>query len=145
MAAKQNLELVEQLQQAARDQDYDRFGDLLADDAVFRMAGVPAVLGGVTTGRPAIVDQFRANAGGGRTVQIKQMFGDDKNVCVVAKVTAEGWPGNEVLRGTDRPYSTYECVVYRITNGKVAESTTYLNWLDPYVQVGLVDGASLTT
>lgn len=144
MAAKQNLELVEQLQHASRDQDYERFGDLLADDAVFRMAGVPAALGGVTTGRQAIVEQFRANAGGG-SVQIKQMFGDDQNVCVVAKVTAEGWPGNEVLRGSDRPYSTYECVVYRITKGKVVESTTYLNWLDPYVQVGLVDVNTLTT
>lgn len=144
MAAKQNLELVEQLQHASREQDYERFGDLLADDAVFRMAGVPAALGGVTSGRQAIVDQFRANAGGG-SVQIKQMFGDDKNVCVVAKVTAEGWPGSEVLRGSDRPYSTYECIVYRITNGRVAESTTYLNWLDPYVQVGLVDVNSLTT
>ena len=144
MAAKQNLELVEQLQHATREQDYERFADLLAVDAVFRMAGVPAALGGVTSGRQAIVEQFRANAGGG-SVQIKQMFGDDKNVCVVAKVTAEGWPGNEVLRGSDRPYSTYECIVYRITNGKVAESTTYLNWLDPYVQVGLVDVNTLTT
>ena len=144
MAAKRNLELVEQLQNASRDQDYERFGDLLADDAVFRMAGVPAALGGVTTGRQAIVDQFRANAGGG-SVQIKQMFGDDKNVCVVAKVTAEGWPGNEVLQGADQRYSTYECIVYRITNGKVAESTTYINWLDPYVQVGLVDANTLTT
>jgi ketosteroid isomerase-like protein len=45
MTAKHNLELVEQLQQATRDQDYDRLGDLLADDAVFRMAGVPQVLG----------------------------------------------------------------------------------------------------
>jgi hypothetical protein len=35
--------------------------------------------------------------------------------------------------------------VYDIENGRVAGSTTYVNWLDPYVQVGLVDGASLTT
>ena len=34
MAAKQNLELVEQLQHASREQDYERFGALLADDAV---------------------------------------------------------------------------------------------------------------
>jgi hypothetical protein len=62
----------------------------------------------------------------------------------VGVVTADGWPGNEVLRGADRPYSTYECVVYRIANGKVAESTTYINWLDPYVQVGLVDMDTVT-
>ena len=64
MAAKHNLELVEQLQQTTRYQEYDRLG---------------------------------------------------------------------------RPYSTYECVVYRIANGKVAESTTYISWLDPDVRVGLVD------
>jgi hypothetical protein len=29
--------------------------------------------------------------------------------------------------------------VYRVADGKVAESTAYVNWLDPYVQVGLVD------
>ena len=142
MTAKHNLELVEQLQQATRDQDYDRLGDLLADDAVFRMAGVPQALGGVTTGGQAIVDQFHGNAG--RKVQIKQLFGDDRHVCMVAEVTADGWPGNEVLRGADRPYSSYECVVYRIANGKVAESTTYINWLDPYVQVGLVDMDTVT-
>jgi ketosteroid isomerase-like protein len=142
MTAKHNLELIEQLQEATHDQEYDRLGELLADDAVFRMAGVPQALGGVTTSRQAIVDQFRGNAG--RNVQIKQLFGDDRHVCMVAKVTAGGWPGNEVLRGTDRPYSTYECVVYRITNGKVAESTTYINWLDPYVQVGLLDMETLT-
>ena len=96
----------------------------------------------MTTGGQAIVDQFRGNAG--RNVQIKQLSGDDRHVCMVAKVTADGWPGNEVLRGADWPHSTYECVVYRIENGKVAESTTYINWLDPYVQVGLVDMEALT-
>ena len=30
-----------------------------------------------------------------------------------------------------------------IADGKVAESTSYVNWLDPYVQVGLVDPSSL--
>ena len=34
--------------------------------------------------------------------------------------------------------------MYRITDGKVAESTAYINWLDPYVQVGLVDLSTLT-
>jgi ketosteroid isomerase-like protein len=72
------------------------------------------------------------------------MFGDGEHVCVVGKVNAERFPGNDFLRGVDLPYSTYECVVYRIADGKVAESTTYLNWLDPYVQVGLVDPSTLT-
>jgi len=34
--------------------------------------------------------------------------------------------------------------VYRLANGKVAESTAYINWLDPYVQTGLVDVGALT-
>ena len=29
--------------------------------------------------------------------------------------------------------------------GKVAESTAYIDWLDPYVQVGLVDLNALTS
>jgi hypothetical protein len=95
---------------------------------------VPAGLGGVLTGRQAIVDQFRQTAGAG-SFEIKQIFGDDKQVCVVGKVTAERFVGSRYLRGAERPYSTYECIVYRITDGKVAESTAYINWLDPYVQL----------
>ena len=144
MRAKENLELIEELQQAARDRDFDRYGALLTDDAVFRMAGVPASMGGVTTGRQAVVDQFRATAGDS-TFALKQMFGDDKHVCVIGKVAAERFPGNAYLQGADHPYSTYECVVYRIKGGRVAESTAYINWLDPYVQVGLVDPSNLTT
>ncbi len=34
--------------------------------------------------------------------------------------------------------------MYRIAGGKVVESTAYLNWLDPYVQIGLVDASTLT-
>jgi ketosteroid isomerase-like protein len=141
MGAEENLRLIEQLQQAARENDYDRYGELLADEAVFRVAGVPAGMGGLLTGRQAIVDQFRQGAG---TFDVKKMFGDDEHVCVVGKVTAERFPGNQALRGADRPYSTYECIVYRVEDGKVAESTAYLNWLDPYVQVGLVDASALT-
>jgi ketosteroid isomerase-like protein len=143
MGAKENLELIEQMQQAARDQDFDRYGQLLADDATFRAAGVPAGLGGVLTGREVIVDQLRQTAGNG-SFELKQMFGDDEHVCVVGKVTAQRFLGSQHLQGADRPYSTYECIVYRIADGKVAESTAYLNWLDPYVQVGLVDVSTLT-
>jgi ketosteroid isomerase-like protein len=141
MGAKENLKLIEQLQQAVRDRDFDRYGELLSEDAVFRVAGVPAGMGGVLTGRQAVVDQFRQGAG---TFEVKRMFGDDENVCVVGKVSAERFPGNQFLQGADRPYSTYECIVYRIAGGKVAESTAYLNWLDPYVQVGLIDANSFT-
>jgi ketosteroid isomerase-like protein len=142
MESKANLELIEELQKSARERDYDRYGELLTDDVTFRMAGVPAALGGVTSGRQAVVDQFRQNTAGGQ-LEVKQMFGDGENVCVIGKLTAERFPGNAYLRSSDVPYSTYECVVYRIADGKVAESTTYINWLDAYVQVGLVDVASL--
>ena len=143
MGANASLEVIEQMQQAARDQDFDRYGRLLADDATFRAAGVPAGLGGVLTGRQAIVDQLRQTAGTS-SFEVKQMFGDDEHVCVVGKVTGERFLGSQHLRGADRPYSTYECIVYRIADGKVAESTAYINWLDPYVQLGLVDVSSLT-
>ena len=63
MGAKENLELIEELQRAVRDLDFERYGQLLADDATLRTGGVPAGLGGVLTGRQAIVDQFRLTAG----------------------------------------------------------------------------------
>ena len=69
---------------------------------------------------------------------------DDTHVCVIGKVNATRFPGNDYLEGADKPYSTYQCTVYTIADGKVAESTSYVNWLDPYVQVGLVDPSSLT-
>jgi ketosteroid isomerase-like protein len=143
MEARANLELIEELQRASRERDFDRYGELLADDVTFRAAGVPASLGGVTAGRDAVVDQFRQNTAGGR-FEVKQMFGDDEHVCVIGKASAERFPGNAFLRSSDVPYSTYECIVYRIADGKVAESTAYVNWLDPYVQVGLVDVSTLT-
>ena len=111
--------------------------------ATFRAAGVPAGLNGVLRGRAAIVEQLR-RTGGDSSFEVKQMFGDDRNVCVVGKVTAQRFVGSEHLQGADRPYSTYECIVYRIADGKVAESTGYINWLDPYVQMGLVEASTLT-
>ena len=143
MGAKENMALIEELQQAARDLDFDRYGQLIAEDATFRAAGVPVALGGVLSGRDAIVEQLRRTAGAGR-FEGKEMFGDDEHVCLVGKVTAERFLGSQHLRGADLPYSTYECIVYRIANGRVAESTAYVNWLDPYVQVGLVDVSTLT-
>jgi ketosteroid isomerase-like protein len=143
MGATENLKVIEELQRAVREQDFDRYGELLAVDATFRTAGVPAVLGGVLTGREAIVDQIRQTAGTG-SFEIKQIFGDDEHVCVVGKVTAARFLGSRYLRGAERPYSTYECIVYRIADGKVAQSTAYMNWLDPYVQLGLVDLSTLT-
>ena len=110
---------------------------------MFRITGVPKGLGGVTEGRDAIVEQLRETTAAGQ-FEVKEMFGDDHHVCVIGKVTAERFPGNNYLRAADRPYSTYECIVYRLKGGKVTESTAYINWLDPYVQVGLVDVSTLT-
>ena len=45
MGASENLKLIEELQRAGRDGDYTRYGELLADDAVFRAAGVPGGIG----------------------------------------------------------------------------------------------------
>jgi ketosteroid isomerase-like protein len=141
MGANENLEVIAAMQQAARDSDYDQWGSYLADDAVFRAAGVPASMGGVTIGRQAIVELVSGNTGG--SYEVKDQFADDNHVCVIAKVNATQFPGNTYLQGADKPYSTYQCTVYRLADGKVLESTSYVNWLDPYVQVGLVDPSSL--
>ena len=99
MGTKENLELIEELQQAARDLDVDRYGQLIAEDATFRAAGVPAALGGVLSGRAAIVEQLRQTAGASR-FEVKQMFGDEQHVCLVGKVTAERFLGSQHLQGT---------------------------------------------
>ena len=121
MGAKENLDLVGQLQQAARDGDFDRYGELVADDAVWRMAGVPAGMGGVTTGREAIVDLVSRNTGGGG-FEIKQQFGDDEHVCVVGKVTADRFIGSQYLRSADRRWfceGVANFVTYRVLAGIV--------------------------
>ena len=140
MGAQENLDMVAAMQQAHRDGDFAKWGSYLADDAVFRAAGVPASMGGVTTGKQAIVDLVSNGAGG--SFEVKDQFADDDHVCVIGKVHATGFAGNDYLQGADKPYTTYQCTVYRIADGKVAESTSYVNWLDPYVQMGLVDPSS---
>jgi ketosteroid isomerase-like protein len=102
MGVKENLELIEELQLAARDRDFDRYGQLLAADAVFRAAGVPAGLGGVFRGRDAIVDQLRQTGGAAR-FEIKQMFGDDKHVCVVGKVSGRALCRQSISAGRRSP------------------------------------------
>ena len=144
MGAKENLALVERLQEATRQRDFDTYRSLLADDAVFRMAGVPSALGGTTRGADAVAANNRQATGDG-TFEVKDMFADDRHVCVIGKITSTSFPGNAFLKGADKSFSTYECVVYRIADGKIQEATNYVNWLDPYVQVGLVDVGALTS
>lgn len=132
------VEVVRAFLEAGQNQDVDRQGELLADDVTFRAAGVPRDLGGVNKGKDVILQQMRSNAPGG-TFELREIFGDENNVCVVGKVSAERFPGNQFLRGSDRPYTTFECIVFHVEGGKITEETAYINWLDPYVQTGLVN------
>lgn len=143
MGAKENLEIVEQLQEAVESGDWDAYGRLLADDVVVRMAGVPGALGGVTRGRDEAVAMMRRTPPQGRFEQ-RSTCADDTQVVMVGKFSAPSFAGNAFLRGSDKPWSTFECIVYRLDQGRVKESTSYINWLDVYTQVGLVDPASLT-
>jgi hypothetical protein len=90
----------------------------------------------VIDGRDRIMENFRRQTPG--PFEVHKMFGDDTNVCVVAEIT-NTLGGTEFLRGSDQPFTTFECVVYRIKDRHIREHTTYLNWLDAYVQAGLVD------
>jgi ketosteroid isomerase-like protein len=141
MGAKQNLELIEQHLEATRARDEDRYAAAYAEDAIVRMTGVPRSLGGVIEGRQAILDNFRNMAPG--TFLVRQMFGDDSHVCVVGKLSST-FGGTQFLRGNDKPFATFECIVYRIEGGRIQEQTAYANWMDVYVQTGLIDVASLT-
>jgi ketosteroid isomerase-like protein len=141
MTAKQNLDLIEAHIEAIGAGDKEAFAYHYAEDAVVRMAGVPRSLGGVLEGRWQIVDNFRSQPQ--RHVEIRQMFADDSNVCAVAKVTTV-LAGTRSLRGNDQPYSAFECTTYRIVGGRIQEETVYVNWLDVYVQTGLVELKSLT-
>jgi ketosteroid isomerase-like protein len=139
MGAKENLAIIVAMEQAAQHGDFEHWVSYIADDAVWRAAGVPSSMGGVVTGKQSIMELATANAED--SLEVKDRFADDEHVCVIGKLNAE-WRGNEYLRGAEKPFSTYQCTVYRIVNGKVTESTSYVNWLDAYVQVGLVDPSS---
>jgi ketosteroid isomerase-like protein len=141
MSAKQNLELIERHMEAVRSGDEKTFAADYAENAVVRTAGVPGSLGGVLEGRQQIVENFRRQVQ--PVFEVRQMFGDDSRVCVVARVTTT-LAGTEFLRGNDAPYSAFECATYRIVDGRIREQTVYVNWLDVYVQTGLVDVNSLT-
>src|SRR3990172_7045931 len=108
MGAQDNIKVIEQLQQAFRDRDEKRYGELFTEDA-----------------------------------DIRTVFADDDHVCAVMKVSGP-FAGNQYFRGSDRPFSTYECVVYGLDGGRIREQTVYMNFLDVYVQAGLVPLSSLT-
>ncbi len=144
MGSQENIKVVQEAMQAFRDRDEKRYGELLAEDAVIRVAGVPRALGGVTQGREQILANFRQQApAAGGEVELRSIFADDNHVCAVQKVSGP-FSGNQYFRGSDRPFSTYEAIVYELAGGRIREQTVYMNFLDVYVQAGLVPLSSLT-
>lgn len=141
MGAKENLAAVEQLREAITAGDRSKIDEVLAEDCTMRMAGVPAGLGGVVKGRDAIANFYAGNVN--NPADIKSEFADDNNVCVVTKMQGTQFPGNEHLKGGGAPFTTYGCAVYAFRDGQIAEMTNYVNWLDVYVQSGVVDVGAL--
>ena len=143
MGAQDNIRVVQELQRVFRDRDAKRYGELLTDDAVIRVAGVPRALGGVTQGREQILADFRQQSAPAGEAEVQSVFADDNHVCAVMKVSGP-FAGNQYFRGSGKPFSTYECIVYGLDGGRIRETTMYMNFLDVYVQAGLVPLSSLT-
>ena len=143
MGSQENIKVVQEAMQAFRNRDEKRYGELLAEDAVVRVAGVPRALGGVIQGREQILANFRQQAPAGGEVELRSIFADDNHVCAVQKVSGP-FAGNQHFRGSGKPFSTYEALVYELEGGRVKEQTVYMNFLDVYVQAGLVPLSSLT-
>jgi ketosteroid isomerase-like protein len=133
-------QVVEELLAAVARGDAASGSELYAEDAVLRMAGVPRHLGGVVEGREAIAADIAQRPPS--TLEVRQVFGDGDDVCAVVKRTGPVTT-TQAFRGSDREFSTYECIVFRLRGGRIKEQTTYVNWLDAYVQTGLIDLAPL--
>lgn len=144
MGAKENIRTVEEFLDATREQDWGRARGLLAAGAAFRAAGVPRALGGVLEGPDAIIDSFRQGPAES-TFEVRQMFGDDQNVCVIGKWSAPRFTGTSFFRAGDKPFTTWECLVYQVRGGKITEATNYVNWLDVFAQTGLLDVTGLVS
>ena len=137
MGSKESIDVVMQLDDALRERDFARMHELFAEDAVTRMAGMPASLGGACKGRDTILDYLRHAPRG--PFEVRGVFGDDENVCVTGKWNVKTFPGRGMLRGGDQGFTTWEADIYRVRNGRIVEAVSYLNWLDAYVQMGMVD------
>jgi len=145
MGAQENIKLVQELQAAFRARDEERYLSFWSDSALSRVAGVPRALGGVTQGKEQRRENLRnaPQPQPGAEPRVHTIFADDKHVCVVQRVSGN-FSGNQFFKGSGRPFTTYECIVYDIENGRIAASTTYMNFLDVYVQAGLVELSKLT-
>lgn len=111
MGAQENIRGVQDFMQATRDRDEARCSSLLAEDAVIRAAGVPRALGRVVEGREQILQNFRELGPPGQA-EIRTIFADDTHVCAVQPVSST-FDGTQYFRGTGKPYTTYQCAVYR--------------------------------
>ena len=143
MGAQDNIRIVQDLVKATRDRDESRYGSLFAEDAIVRVAGVPRALGGVTQGREQILTNFRQLGPPAGEAEIRSIFADDSHVCAIMKV-AGPFNGTQYFRGTGKPFTTYEALVFNIEGGRIREQTVYMNFLDVYVQAGLVPLSSPT-
>ena len=143
MGAQENIKLVQDMNAADRARDEERYLSFWADDATTRFTGVPRALGGLTQGKAQIRENFRNAQPPFPEPQVRTIFADDKHVCVVARVTGK-YNGTAFFKGTGQPYTIYSCIVYEIEGGRIKSSTNYMNLLDMYVQVGLVDVSKLT-
>ena len=140
MGTDPDLQLVSDLVDALGAGDGQRAGRLYADDAVVRMAGVPRALGGVVEGRAAIIDDIIRRPVS--KLELRLCFGGAQHLCAVVRRQSTLAPTN-TFQGNEQPFTTYECIVLRVQDGTVKEQTTYVNWLDAYVQAGMVDLADL--
>ena len=76
------------------------------------------------------------------TLDVRLTFGDDKHACAIVKRTSTVTT-TETFRGSNSEFTSYECIVFQTEGGRVKEQTTYVNWLDAYVQSGLIDVGTL--
>jgi ketosteroid isomerase-like protein len=141
MGSPENIAAVERLLQFLHDRDWEQLRDLLAEDAVFHMAGMPPELGGLLKGPDEIIEGLKQAPAG--SYRIDQIIADDESVCVLGEWNVPEFPGTDFLRGSDQGFIAEECDVYRLKDGKFVEATSFVNWLHAYVQMGLVDVGGL--
>ncbi len=141
MAGKSAVDVVMELQTAMRERDFARMRELFAADAVTRMAGMPRAIGGACEGREAILQYLGVAPRG--PFEVRGVFSDEENVCVTGKWHVHTFPGRGILRAGDQGFTTWEADIYRVRDGQIVEAVSYINWLDAYVQMGIVDLASL--
>ena len=143
MSAAGNIKLMQEMMAAARDRNEDRYLACFADYVVIRAAGVPKALGGVTQGKNQIRENFRNAQPAANPPQVRTIFADEGHVCLEERVSSN-FNGTAFFKGSGKPYTTYQCIVYEIEDNRIKSSTAYINFLDVYVQAGMVDVSTLT-